>query len=1138
MVRDQSIDGLGVTYNEIKHLSVNKSLAEYKGKMTAFPIYPSLTNKSTHQLFEAWSVDDVPISIKSLEGYIGYFSYVELSTKFRHVMGYKSSISELPSSVNILINRFGPRVNPKAKPLRMFILDGSSTNLSEALNEVCTDRPNSTDPIIQRLVSAPHKHQQNTIESHIQHEKNGMRTNLAYNKAPTILWFKALKYTIRNINITHAPDSTISRMEAMNNKKPDVSHYVPFYAKGYAFIHHDERQLNSALASRATEVFMVGYADDLDDLQYTNIQFKQSFQCYKPPNQILIRHDVVWEHLAPHPSLLNDNIRDRFHETFDHQNELLKELELRFNYPNNIQPTHVDEYDITNEDIDPINDYHDEPIENSCDNEELTAPIVNERPRRNVIPNVRLQDAIFAEGGGPRINSSITQTIENHNIPLRNDHESNYWMNEMINSGQLKSPIFHDTPTHNHEKHTNDGTFIGNVNTQSPTEIRRDWIQSLINSTPIKTTNTKTNQSTPFKAHMILQNDGSLNLYNDPAPRNNIHDILREYSRVIEDIDIASHTNKIIYRNKTKSNLLSNTYYKSNTTQSTHTNSDEPSSIPQTPILHLPISLEDALNSADGDLWKEAWDQEMERLGIRDTWTVLSENDDPPRGHKPIKSKFIFKIKVNRDGTLRYKVRLCACGYSQKYGIDYDETFAPTAKYKSLCAILTIAAANHWHMTGIDVENAFVEAPIDRPIYMNLPEKAYKNTNGKPITVLLNKSLYGLKQAPELWDKFLVKAIHKQGFTQLMHDQCVFIKITSEGTIILIKYVDDIIITGDNKTLINSILNKFEKSFTKMTHEDTVQRYVGLDIDYDRENGTLKLSQKPYIQKILKKFNIDPSIFNDTSKFRTPLNPLLDYRTLGDNSLTPMRDLTGSLRFLADRTLPNILSSCSLLSTAAHNPTANHKSGGAHTLKYLNNHQDDHIILGGDPHINLFGYADAAHISQHDSKSQLGFCFFLNTTSGAVVAKSKRDTTVSHSSTEAEIKAVDLAIREATWFRGFLHELGYPQHGPTPIYTDNLSAKTLADTNNTSSQTGHLVLRINYIHQEQKAGNIILKWINTENNVADILTKALPYPIYTIHTDTIMHGHHGQQPTIAPITSRDKKRKSTTSKDTVSKRKK
>ena len=118
MVRDQSLDGLGVTYNEIKHLSVNKSLAEYKGKMTAFPIYPSLTNKSTHQLFEAWSVDDVPISIKSIEGYIGYFSYVELSTKFRHVMGYKSSISELTTSVTSSSIDLDLASTPKPNPYK------------------------------------------------------------------------------------------------------------------------------------------------------------------------------------------------------------------------------------------------------------------------------------------------------------------------------------------------------------------------------------------------------------------------------------------------------------------------------------------------------------------------------------------------------------------------------------------------------------------------------------------------------------------------------------------------------------------------------------------------------------------------------------------------------------------------------------------------------------------------------------------------------------------------------------------------------------------------------------------------------------------------------------------------------------
>ena len=99
---------------------------------------------------------------------------------------------------------------------------------------------------------------------------------------------------------------------------------------------------------------------------------------------------------------------------------------------------------------------------------------------------------------------------------------------------------------------------------------------------------------------------------------------------------------------------------------------------------------------------------------------------------------------------------------TQTYCIDYDETFAQSAKYKSLCTVLTIAASNKWILKGIDVENAFVEAPIDRPIFMNLPTKTYAHESGKPITIEIQKSLYGLKQAPELWDKFLCKAIELQ----------------------------------------------------------------------------------------------------------------------------------------------------------------------------------------------------------------------------------------------------------------------------------------------------------------------------------------------------------------------------------------
>ena len=131
----------------------------------------------------------------------------------------------------------------------------------------------------------------------------------------------------------------------------------------------------------------------------------------------------------------------------------------------------------------------------------------------------------------------------------------------------------------------------------------------------------------------------------------------------------------------------------------------------------------------------------------------------------------------------------------------------------SLTTILSLAATHSWNLTGIDVENAFVEADIDRPIFMKLPKSTYGNKNGSPVIVELKKSLYGLKQAPELWDKFLVSAIQKQGFSQLMHDQCVFIKRTTHNEIIiLIKYVDDIILTGNSQPLIQSTLKEFEHS--------------------------------------------------------------------------------------------------------------------------------------------------------------------------------------------------------------------------------------------------------------------------------------------------------------------------------------
>jgi hypothetical protein len=173
--------------------------------------------------------------IKSIEEYIGYFPFVEKPVKFRHVSGYKQSATiDLINALDILIQKYGPRANLNAHPMRVLILDAASTHLSDELHQWCLNRPDPSDPIIHRNVSAPYKHQQNLIETYINHEKNLTRTNLAYNYAPDFLWFKALRYTIVTINLTLLPDTSVTRQEAMTGIKPDVSHYVPFYATGYA----------------------------------------------------------------------------------------------------------------------------------------------------------------------------------------------------------------------------------------------------------------------------------------------------------------------------------------------------------------------------------------------------------------------------------------------------------------------------------------------------------------------------------------------------------------------------------------------------------------------------------------------------------------------------------------------------------------------------------------------------------------------------------------------------------------------------------------------------------------------------------------------------------------------------------------
>ena len=540
--------------------------------------------------------------------------------------------------------------------------------------------------------------------------------------------------------------------------------------------------------------------------------------------------------------------------------------------------------------------------------------------------------------------------------------------------------------------------------------------------------------------------------------------------------------------------------------------------------LLVPITLEEALSGPDARHWYEAWQKETVKIDDRKTYIMATQQEIDEMVTNALKSKYTFRLQCLVNGTWKYKVRLVACGYSQIAGHDFNETFAPTAKFKSICIVLNLAAIFDWDLHGIDIENAFLESDLEETIYMKLPVDTYSESNGKPVIVRLKKSLYGLKQAGELFYKLMKRILtcEETGMKCCMHDMCVFTLFDDETNerVITLLWVDDIIITGNTLSIVERIIGCIESNVKKISKMGEITRYIGIDLKRDRANHTLELTQVPYTKSVIEKFG--PNL-KATS---VPLNPYHDYRAKNEGEVNPpLHAELGSLRYLSDRTKPTLQLPLSLLQTGALNPTQVQIDGVKHVIRYLTGSVSDGLTfargLETDPLVELFGMCDASYIPSYDSKGQLGYALFLNLNSGAIEAKSCKDSTVSTSAAHVELKAMYLLTLSIIWTRGFLMELGFEQHQPTTIWTDSESAKLLASTFILSSKSQHLTMRINAIHQEVVNKVIVIKWIDTEGNTVDVLTKALPVLPFERHTRTLHHGF-GNRPIQAKAKKADR----------------
>lgn len=186
--------------------------------------------------------------------------------------------------------------------------------------------------------------------------------------------------------------------------------------------------------------------------------------------------------------------------------------------------------------------------------------------------------------------------------------------------------------------------------------------------------------------------------------------------------------------------------------------------------------------------------EEMKSLQKNAIWEVV----DLPAGKKPVGCQWNFTIKYKVDGDIeRYKARLVAKGYSQTYGIDYAETFAPVAKINTVRILLSLAVNFDWSLHQYNVKFAFLHMNLQEEVYMELPPRCKLQVERSKQVCKLRKSLYGLKHSPRAWFGKFTSSIKAFGYQQISSDHTLFMKHNEGKLTVLIIYVDDMTVTGN-----------------------------------------------------------------------------------------------------------------------------------------------------------------------------------------------------------------------------------------------------------------------------------------------------------------------------------------------------
>ena len=546
-----------------------------------------------------------------------------------------------------------------------------------------------------------------------------------------------------------------------------------------------------------------------------------------------------------------------------------------------------------------------------------------------------------------------------------------------------------------------------------------------------------------------------------------------------------------------------------------------------------PLTVADALAGPNATAWRAAMQEEIDNLVKFNCFNAVSKEQAKASGGKLLQSKWVFKTKMQSDGTVqRYRARLVAKGFQMKEGIDYYESFSPVFSYPSFRMVMARAAAMDLQVDQWDLKNAFLQQRIDvEHLYMSPPAGYDKFLeDGKtPAALHCLGSIYGMVQSSRLLHVRLAKFLLKHGYRQLISDKCVFIKGDGDDEEIVCTYVDDIILASKrgNEKKRSDFNRMFEAEFEMSPWtKGECDWILNINVKRDWEKGTIHLSQEAAIVKLATRFGLDSergsNIPMDANlKLRKPTPDLVIAQPEFD-----YMSAVGGLLYISITTRPDIAYSVGVLSRFISCPAISHVDAAKRVIRYLYEtrtygirycrsntiegkaaaHQ--HGQLSGHYHAkkNKYGvqgsgisadptpmhsYVDADLGGDLDTmRSTTGYVIMLY--GGVISYSAKLQTTVALSTTEAETNAACEAVKQLCYVRLFLEELGVKLTHPTTLYEDNDAVMAQAKGSENQKRSKHFMLKVHFLKEKLDDGTFVFKRVNTADQVADAFTKALP----------------------------------------------